>query len=142
MDGGAVRFTIPDGWGEMQDEDSLELNHIAVEVTGSGAVLDGDPEISADGISVEANLKTFGEGDKVTFTYGGGTARESNGAVAQAEIGNATFMIESYGGDSGDNSGVVDIRDDDEADTDDPLVVEVKGAASGSGDGEFEIMSH
>ena len=73
MDGGAVRFTIPDDWGEMQDEDPLELNYIEVEVSGTGAALDGDPEIVDDGLSVEANLKTFGEGDKVTFTYGGGT---------------------------------------------------------------------
>ena len=28
MDGGAVRLTIPEDWGDMQDEDPLELNHI------------------------------------------------------------------------------------------------------------------
>ena len=113
MDGGAVRFTPPDDWGEMQDEDPLELNYIEVDVSGTGAALDGDPEIIDDGLSVDANLETFGEGDKVTFTYGGGTARgsDSNGAVAQADIGNATFTVKSYGGDSGDNSGFVDIRD-------------------------------
>ena len=141
MDGGAVRLTIPDEWGAMQVDDPLEPNYIEVEVTGSGAAPDGDPEVSADGISVEADLTTFGEGDKVTFTYGGGTAPDSNGAAARAEIGNATFVIESYGGDSGDNSSFKDIRTDDEADTDDPLVIAVEGAASGSGDGEFEIMS-
>ena len=47
---------------------------------------------------VVANLKTFGKGNKVIFTYGGGTgARESRGAVAQGEIGEAIFMIESHG---------------------------------------------
>ena len=146
MDGGAVRFTIADDWGEMQDEDPLELNYIEVDVSGTGAALDGDPEIINDGRSVDANLETFGEGDKVTFTYGGGSApgSDSNGAMAAADIGNATFMVESYGGDSGDNSGFVDIRevgDDDEADTEDPLVITVKGAASGSGDGAFVIES-
>ena len=35
----------------------------------------------------------------------------------------------------------VDIRDDDEADSTDPLTVEVKGAESGSGEGEVEIMA-
>ena len=145
MDGGAVRFTIPDGWGEMQDEDPLELNYIEVDVSGTDAELDGDPEITDDGLSVGANLETFGEGDKVTFTYGGGSAgSESNGAVAQADISNATFMIESYGGDSGDNDDFRDIRevgDDDEADTEDPLTIVVKGAAGGSGDGTAEIKS-
>ena len=33
------------------------------------------------------------------------------------------------------------LDDDDEADTDDPLTIVVKGAASGSGDGTFEIQS-
>ena len=57
MDGGAVRFTTPDDWGEMQDEDPLELNHIDVDVSGTGAALEGDPEIINDGLSVEADSK-------------------------------------------------------------------------------------
>ena len=137
MDGGAVRFTIPEDWGAMQ-EDPLERNHIDVDVSGPNAALT-DSEILDDGLQVVANLKTFGKGNKVTFTYGGGTgARESRGATAQADIGEATFMIESQGSADGD---YVDIRDDDEADSTDPLTVEVKGAESGSGEGEVEIMA-
>ena len=34
MDGGAVRFTIPEDWGAMQD-DPLERNHIDVDVSGA-----------------------------------------------------------------------------------------------------------
>ena len=73
MDGGAVRFTIPEDWGAMQD-DPLELNHIDVDVSGTGAALT-DSEILDDGLQVVANLKTFGKGNKVTFTYGGGVER-------------------------------------------------------------------
>ena len=138
MDGGAVRFTIPEDWGAMQD-DPLELNHIDVDVSGPNAALT-DSEILDDGLQVVANLKTFGKGNKVIFTYGGGTgARESRGATAQADIGEATFMIEAMGSSDGD---FVDIRDDDdEADSTNPLVIEVKGAESGSGEGEVEIMA-
>ena len=142
MDGGAVRLTIPDGWGEMQVDDPLDFNHIEVEVTGSGAELDGDPDVIDDGQSVDANLKTFAKGDKVTFTYGGGRGtRESNGALAQAEIGSAAFIIESDGG--SDASDFVNIRvdneEDTEDDTEDPLTIEVKGAAGGSGEVVSEI---
>ena len=138
MDGGAVRFTIPEDWGAMQD-DPLELNHIDVDVSGTGAALtETASEIVDDGLQVVANLKTFGKGHKVTFTYGGGTgARDSRGAVAQPDIGNATFMVESMG--SGDGE-FLDIRDDgDEPDSTDPLVIEVLGAQSGTGDGEVVI---
>ena len=136
MDGGAVRFTIPEGWGAMQ-EDPLELNHIDVDVSGTGAALT-DSEILDDGLSVVANLTTFGKGHKVTFTYGGGSgARDSRGAAAQADIGEATFMVESMGSSDGD---YVDIRDDDAADSANPLTVEVKGAESGSGEGVVEIV--
>ena len=139
MNGGAVRFTIPEDWGAMQD-DPLERNHLDVDVSGPNAALT-DSEILDDGLSVVANLKTFGKSNKVIFTYGGGSgARESRGATAQADIGEATFMIEAQGSADGD---YVDIRDDDIADdTDpDPLTVEVKGAESGSGEGVVEIMA-
>ena len=139
MDGGAVRFTRPEGWGDMQD-DPLELNHIDVDVSGSGAVLT-DSEILDDGLSVVANLTTFGKGHKVTFTYGGGTgARDSRGATAQeAEIGESTFMVESMGSSDGD---YVDIRIDDIADSTNPLTIEVKGAESGTGEAEVEIVGN
>ena len=137
MDGGAVRLTIPEDWGAMQ-EDPLELNHIDVDISGTGAALT-DSEILDDGLQVVANLKTFGKGNKVTFTYGGGTgARDSRGARAQADIGEAAFMIESMGSSDGD---FVDIREDDIADSTNPLLIEVKGAESGSGEGVVEIMA-
>ena len=62
MDGGAVRFIVPEDWGAMQDEDPLELNHIEVDISGTGAVPEGDSEVLDDGLSVVATLKTFGKG--------------------------------------------------------------------------------
>ena len=49
MDGGAVRFTIPEDWGAMQD-DPLERNHLDVDVSGPNAALT-DSEILDDGLS-------------------------------------------------------------------------------------------
>ena len=137
MDGGAVLLTIPDGWGAMQD-DPLELNHIAVEVSGTGAVLAGDPEmVGGEGLMVRANLKTFGKGHKLTFTYGGGTgAREDRGATAQAEIGDATFMLESKGSSDGDFAEIT------HAASLTNLTIEVKGAESGTGEAEVEIVGN
>ena len=99
-----------------------------------------DSEIVDEGLSVVANLKTFGKGGKVTFIYGGGTgARDSRGAVAQADIGEATFIVESMGSADSD---YVDIRDDDAADSTDPLTITVKGAESGTGEAEVEIVAN
>ena len=85
---------------------------------------------------VVANLKTFGKGNKVTFTYGGGRGgRETRGAEAQADIGEATFMVESMGSSDGD---FVDITTTKRHLN--PLMIEVKGAESGSGEGEVEIV--
>ena len=138
MDGGAVSFTRPENWGDMQ-EDPLERNHIDVDVSGAGAVLTSS-EIVNDGLSVVANLKTFGKGDKITFIYGGGTgARDSRGAVAQADIGETAFTVESMGSADGE---FVDIRDDDVAESVDPLAVEVKGAESGTGEAEVDIVAN
>ena len=85
MDGGAVSLELPDDdWGAMQD-DELELNYI--EVSGPRDALDDETpfEIMDDGLRVEAYLNEFEEGDKLTFTYGGGTGDRANrGAVAQA----------------------------------------------------------
>ena len=137
MDGGAVRFTIPEGWGAMQDEDNLKRNYTEIDVSGSGAEKT-DHEILDDGLQVVANLKTFGKGNKVTLTYGGGRGgRDDRGATAQEDIGEATFMVESMGGADGD---FVDIRGDDAADAANPLAIEIKGAESGSGEGIVEIV--
>ena len=117
MDGGAVRFTIPEDWGAMQ-EDPLERNHIDVDVSGPNAALSSS-EIIDDGLSVVANLKTFGKGNKVTFTTAVALERATAEVrTAQADIGEATFMVESMGSADGE---FVDIREDDEADSVDPL---------------------
>ena len=39
MSGGQVAFEIPDGWGDMQDDDADDLNHVAIRA-GSGGTLD------------------------------------------------------------------------------------------------------
>ena len=137
MDGGAVRLTIPPGWGELQD-DPLKRNYIEVEVSGSGAAL-GDPtfEIAPDDSRVVvANLKTFGEGDKLTFTYGGGTgSREDRGAEAQEEIDDAIFTLASRGGSDGEFE---DITDEDSLKE---LTIPVKSGEGGSGEGVVEIIA-
>ena len=110
----------------MQDDPLLQ-NHIAVEVSGSGAVLDGDPEmVGGESLMVRANLKTFGKGHKLTFIYGGGTgAREDRGATAQPDIGDSTFMLESKGGSDGDFAEITHVASLTN------LTIEVKGAESG-----------
>ena len=62
MDGGAVQLTIPEDWGDMQD-DPLERNYIAVDVSSGAALSDPASEIVDDGIAVVAYLETFGEDD-------------------------------------------------------------------------------
>ena len=98
MDGGAVSLELPnDDWGEMQD-DPLLANYI--EVSGPRNALDDDEpfEIMDDGLTIEAYLDEFEEGDKLTFTYGGGTGdRENRGAEAQTALGEVSFTIESDG---------------------------------------------
>ena len=109
MDGGAVRFTIPEGWGASRMRTILSATITGIDVSGSGAEKT-DHEILDDGQSVVANLKTFGKGNKVTLTYGGGRGgREDRGAEAQENIGEATFMVESMGSGDGD---FVDISED------------------------------
>ena len=149
MDGGAVRLTRPDDWGDMQ-LDPLKLNHVKVDVSGGASLADDDPvETENDGESVVVTLKDFDDGDKLTFLYGGGTGSDANkGAVAQDEIGMATFIIESMGKkeeDEGEFQLVEGIKPPDPLpETDFPVTVyndnigalefEVKGAESGSGE--------
>ena len=118
MDGGAVHLIIPDDWGAVQDNNSTAANYISVAASGNGAVLAGS-EVLNSGTSVEATLTTFGAGSKVVFTY--------KGAVAQAEIGEATFMVESKGSSGGDFVSITD------AASVAALTIDVKGAAGGSG---------
>ena len=134
MDGGAVRLIIPDTWGAAQRDDNTAANHIHVAAAGNGAVLT-DFEVLNSGRSVEANLTTFGEGSKVMFTYGGGVGA-NKGAVAQAEIGEATFIVQSKGISGGD---FVDITD---ADSLEALIIDVGGAASGSGTVAVSIVKN
>ena len=120
MDGGAVRLIIPDDWGAAQRSDNTAANYIHV-AAGNGGVLTSY-EVLNSGRSVEANLKTFGAGSTVTFTY--------RAAVAQAEIGKATFGVQSRGNSTDDDNVFEDITD---ADSKTALTIDVKGAASGSG---------
>ena len=137
MDGGAVRLTIPAGWGPMQD-DPLERNYIEVDTSSGASLDDPDVEIVDGGLAIEVNLETFGMGDTLTFTYGGGSGdRDTDrGAEAQAEIDEATFTLETDGATGG---GFEEITDEDSLTQ---LTFEVEGAASGSGEGEFVIMEN
>ena len=137
MDGGAVRLTIPAGWGPMQD-DPLERNYIEVDTSSRASLDDPDVEIVDGGLAIEVNLETFGMGDTLTFTYGGGSGdRDTDrGAEAQAEIDEATFTLETDGSTGG---GFEEITDEDSLEQ---LTFEVEGAASGSGEGEFVIMEN
>ena len=82
MDGGAVRLTIPEDWGAMQD-DPLELNHIDVDISGTGRSVDRALRFVDDGLQVVANLTTFGKGNTLTFTYGGGDRRRVTAEVLE-----------------------------------------------------------
>ena len=151
MDGGAVSLELPNpDWGEMQD-DPLLANYI--EVSGPRNALDDDEPyvISDDKFTITAYLDEFEEGDKLTFTYGGGTGdRENRGAEAQTALGEVFFTIETdTGGDdnfaavTGDQPPVSKSRrvagrlyNDEDAGQ---LMVEVVGATDGTGTATREI---
>lgn len=130
MDGGAVQLIIPDEWGAVQSADAAKPNYITATVSSSATL--ADFEVLDYGITVQANLTTLGAGDNVMFTYGGG-AGANRGAVAQAEIGEATFIVESRGSSGGDFMPITD-----EASLK-ALTIDVKGAASGSGTATVSI---
>ncbi|RKU14344.1 hypothetical protein C6502_00555 [Candidatus Poribacteria bacterium] len=118
MNGGAVRLTIPETWGAAQNDDNKQPNYIKVTATGGGVLT--DYEVLDNGRSIQANLKTFSNGSKVEFAYGGSA---NKGAVAQADIGEVTFAVESRGSSDGTFTPI-----------DTSPTIEVKGAKSGSGD--------
>ena len=94
MDGGAVRLTIPPGWGPMQ-QDPLERNYI--QVVPRSALADEDPlDLTDDGVTITATLKKFAAGNTLTFIYGDGTgAADKKGAEAQDDIDSAFFEIDA-----------------------------------------------
>ena len=104
MGGGAVRLTIPAGWGPMQAGDAAAKNHIAVRSSIKGVTINTDSLV--DGIVVadmpggDDNPNGFRSGDTLTFVFGG--APGGLGAKVQNDIGVASFTIESDGdGDGG-----------------------------------------
>ena len=105
MDGGAVRITIPQNWGLPQNDDATKPNYVKVTVS-SGAKLTSEV-LHDEGRFVQANLTTFGAGDNVSFAYGGGRGA-SKGAVAQADLGDAVFLVESRGSSGGVFEAIVD----------------------------------
>ena len=125
MDGGAVRITIPQNWGLPQNDDAEKPNYVNVTVS-SGAKLTSEV-LHDDGRFVQANLTTLGAGDNVSFTYGGGRGA-NRGAVAQADLGDAVFLVESRGSSGGTFEAIVDNMDKAIS-----PIVEVKSARSGSG---------
>ena len=125
MDGGAVRITIPQNWGLPQNDDAEKPNYVNVTVS-SGAKLTSEV-LHDDGRFVQANLTTLGAGDNVSFTYGGGRGA-SKGAVAQADLGDVVFLVESRGSSGGTFEAIVDNMDKAVS-----PIVEVKSAKSGSG---------
>ena len=68
MSGGQVAFEIPDGWGDMQDDDADDPNHVAIRAGSGGTLDDTNPSYVGRDVVV-ANLEDFEEGDTVTFTY-------------------------------------------------------------------------
>ena len=104
MGGGAVRLTIPAGWGPMQGGDAAAKNHIAVRSSIKDVKINTDSLV--DGIVVadlpggDDNLNAFKSGNTLTFVFGG--APGGLGAQVQNDIGVASFTIESDGdGDGG-----------------------------------------
>ena len=104
MGGGAVRLTIPAGWGPMQGTDAAAKNHIAVRSSIKDVKINTDSLV--DGIVVADlpgdadNPNDFRSGNTLTFVFGG--APGGLGAQVQNDIGVASFTIESDGdGDGG-----------------------------------------
>ena len=147
MDSGAVSLEKPSSWGDFQDDDAKQANHVDVRVVSGGRL--GDVNVTPD--IVVAHLETFAPNARLEFTYG----NRQSGAEVQSDIGHAEFTIQSNGG--GDSSfalvrgtertaaeqeetpepfGAV-YRDD----PDGPgiLRVEVTGADDGSGSAEVTI---
>ena len=90
MDGGKVSLELPTGWGDMQ-RDPTQRNYINMHASGGSL---NTPDYGSR--IVVANLKKFGRGATVTFTYGGGTGAQI-GAEVQTKIGVADFTIKSSG---------------------------------------------
>ena len=88
MSGGQVAFEIPDGWGDMQDDDADDLNHVAIRA-GSGGTLDASTPSYVGRDVVVANLEDFEGGDTVTFTY--------TNAEAPGDLGIGAFVVSSAG---------------------------------------------
>ena len=104
MGGGAVRLTIPAGWGPMQAGDAAAKNHIAVRSSIKDVKINTDSLV--DGIVVadlpggDDNPNAFANRNTLTFVFGG--APGGLGAQVQNDIGVASFTIESDGdGDGG-----------------------------------------
>ncbi len=93
MNGGKVSLEIPEGWGAMQD-DSVELNYIEAEDSAGREI---PVDIMGNGTIAIAKLNKFAKGDKFTFTYGGGTAGDKNGAEVQDAVETVDFTIKSDG---------------------------------------------
>ena len=158
MDGGSVRLRIPNGWGDLQDDDATEANYVEVDVVkGRGKVT-----ANVANRAVIANIETLAAGGVIRFTYGGGTVDSRNGAEVQPAIASAkdpaVFVIESDGDGDGGYDDVVGMqrtaaqqKADGESkekplgavyDTDKgSLFVAVTGADDGSGSAEVEIVS-
>ena len=100
MEGGAVRLSIPKGWGSLQDDDATEANYLEVDVSGGGsATTNVGPNAAI------ATLSGVVEGSVVEFTYGGGTVASRNGAQVQSTLAGpkapAAFVIASDGDGNG-----------------------------------------
>ena len=153
MGGGAVRLTIPDGWGPMQHDDAAAKNHIAVR----SSIKDVKPNYDSlvDGIIVADlpgdadNPNKFRSGNTLTFVFGG--APGGLGAKVQNDVGVASFMIQSDGDGDG---GFGDLTSTTAAPTSNAkglgqiykgangaLKVDVTSGADGSGTAKVDIVS-
>ena len=153
MGGGAVRLTIPAGWGPMQSSDAAAKNHIAIR----SSIKDVKPNYDSlvDGIIV-ADLpgdgdkpNAFRSGNTLTFVFGG--APGGLGAKVQNDVGVPSFMIHSDGDGDG---GFEPLTSTTAAPASNPkglgqiykgangaLKVDVTSGADGSGTAKVEIVS-
>ena len=151
MGGGAVRLTIPSGWGEMQNTNAADFNHVAVRSPVKDVTLNADAFV--DGVAIvnlpgdADNPNAFRKGNYFTLIYGG--APGNKGAEAQDTIGVASFTIESAGNSDGN---FAKLTSTDAAPSSNPkglgeifkgadgaLKIDVKSGADGSGTAEVEI---
>ena len=133
IENGALRFTVPNGWSELQGSDLGAAGFTSIQA-GGGVRLDA--EAFAD-LFVEVPISLINVGETIEIHYGE-TAGDGGGAVVPAKSGTYVFRIETKGGNADTNAfkairGTVD---------GDRLEVRVYNQASGGGNASASVSDN